>query len=166
MAAVTMGRLTKVKVDKIRQLFEQGYTKKEIAEKLDVSRGTVAKYVEEQPPKREGVGEAQVQQLLHELVNAFSALLVDLNVLPYIDLDYIAEAADSVALKLMERIATINPTYAKSLMQENPYIKHLANGILDLSKPDEELDEEARKQRHVWVSMMKKFYPEKLAEFV
>lgn len=161
-----MGRLAKAKIDRIQQLYREGYTKKGIAEKLDISRGTVAKYVEEQPPQREGIGEAQVQQLLHELVNAFSALLVDLNVLPYIDLDFIAEAADSVALKLMERIAAISPTYAKSLVQENPYIKHLANGILDLSKPDEELDEEARKQRHTWISMMKKLYPEQLAEFV
>lgn len=166
MVACAMGRLTKAKADQIQRLYEQGYTKKEIAEKLNVSRGTVSKYVGQLPLRGEGLGEPQVQQLLYELVNAFSALLVDLNVLPYIDLDHIAEAADSVALKFMERIATISPTYAKSLVQENPYIKHLANGILDLSKPDEELDEEARKQRHAWVSMMKKFYHEKLAELI
>ena len=161
-----MGRLTKVKVDKIQQLYREGYTKKEIAEKLDVSRGSVSKYVGEQPLRGEGLGEAQVQQLLHELVKSLFELHVHINVMPWLDDDYVADGADQMALKLMQRIAEVSPKYAKILMIENPYIKHLANGVLDLSKPDEELDEEARKQRHAWVSMMKKYYPEKLAELI
>lgn len=161
-----MGRLTKAKIDQIQQLYQEGYTRKEIAEKLDISRGTVSKYVGEQPLRGEGLSEAQVQQLLHELVKSLFELLVHINVMPWLDDVYIADGADQMALKFMQRIAEASPKYAKSLVQENPYIKHLANGILDLSKPDEELDEETRKQRHAWVSMMKKFYPEKLAELV
>ena len=39
-----MGRLAKSKIDEIKELYRQGYTKKEIAEKVGVTRTTVTKY--------------------------------------------------------------------------------------------------------------------------
>ena len=52
-----VGRLTKEKINEIRRLLKEGYTKKEVAEKTGVDRGTVRKYAEEEssrgkaPPK-------------------------------------------------------------------------------------------------------------------
>ena len=39
-----MGRLTKAKIDKITNLRGEGYTQKEVAEKVDVDIKTVRKY--------------------------------------------------------------------------------------------------------------------------
>ena len=39
-----MGRLTKAKIDKITNLRDEGYTQKEVAEKVDVDIKTVRKY--------------------------------------------------------------------------------------------------------------------------
>lgn len=39
-----MGRLTKAKIDKITKLRDEGYTQKEVAEKVDVDIKTVRKY--------------------------------------------------------------------------------------------------------------------------
>jgi transcriptional regulator with XRE-family HTH domain len=166
MVALTVGRLTKTKVDQIQQLYEQGYTKKEIAEKLDVSRSSIAKYVRESPEGGGREAEAHIRQLLHELAKTLFDLLAHISVMPWLDEDFVADEADQMALKLMQRIAEVSPEYAKSLIKENPYIEYLKLGVLDLSKPDEELDENERNQRRAWVTMMKKYYPEKLAQLI
>ena len=49
-----MGKLTKAKIDEIQRLDREGYTKKEIAEKVRVDRGTVAKYIDEKPNRGQG----------------------------------------------------------------------------------------------------------------
>jgi DNA-binding transcriptional regulator LsrR (DeoR family) len=161
-----MGRLTKAKVDQIQQLYEQGYTKKEIADKLDASRSTVAKYVKESPEGGGREAEAHIPQMLHEMVKTLFELFAHINVMPWLDDNCVAEGADQMALKLMQRIAEISPEYAKQLVKENPYIEYLKEGTLDLKKPDETLDEEEQRQRRAWVSMMKNYYPEKLAQLI
>jgi len=166
MTAFTMGKLTKAKVDQIQQLYEQGYTKKEIAEKLDVSRSSVTKYVGESPEGGGREAEAHIPKLIHELAKTLFELLAHINVMPWLDENCVADGADQMALKLMQKIAEINPEYAKQLINENPYMEVLGDRILDLSKPDEELDEEEQRQRKAWISMMKNYYPEKLAQLI
>jgi len=162
-----MGRLTKVKVDQIRQLYEQGYTKKEIADKLGVSRSSIAKYVKETSEGGGREAATHIPQLVHELAKTLFELLAHINVMPWLDDNCVADGADQMALKLLQKIAEINPEYAKSLIKENPYIEYLQDRILDLSTtPDEQLDEEEQRQRRAWVSMMKNYYPEKLAQLI
>jgi len=161
-----MGRLTKAKVDQIQELYEQGYTKKEIADKLNVSRCSVAKYVREAPEEGGMEAEAHIPKLLHELTKTLFELLAHINVMPWLDDNCVAEGADQMALRLMRKIAEISPEYAKQIIKDNAYIENLGDRILDLSKPDEELDEEEQRQRRAWVSMMKNHYPEKLAELI
>ena len=161
-----MGKLTKTKVDQIQQLYKQGYTKKEIGEKLDVSRSSVAKYVGDTPEGGGRVAEAHIPELIHELAKTLFELLAHINVMPWLDENCVADGADQMALKLMQKIAEISPEYAKQIIKDNAYIENLGDRILDLSKPDEELDEEEQRQRRAWVSMMKNRYPEKLAELI
>jgi len=161
-----MGRLTKAKVDQIQQLYEQGYTKKEIADKLDVSRSSVGKYVKGTQERGGMEVEAHIPKLIHELAKTLFELLAHINVMPWLDENCVSDGADQMALKLMKKIAEINPEYAKQLINENPYMEVLGDRILDLSKPDEELDEEEQRQRRAWVSMMKNYYPEKLAQLI
>jgi len=164
MVAIKMGRLTKTKIDEIQRLHQEGYTKVEIAEKVGVSRGSVAKYASEVPGR--GEGQVQTPQLLHEMVKTFYELLTVLNVMPYLKIEDVAAGVDQMALRFTERISQISPEIAKHVIGDNPYIEYLRGDILDLSKPDEELDEETRKQRHAWLNILKKFCPEKLAELI
>ena len=157
-----MGRLTKEKIDEIRRLGGEGYTKKEIAEKLGVSRSTVSKYVEERP---EGEPPSS-QPLLYEVIKTLFGLLMDINLLPILSKEDLARGADSEALMLTERIAEIAPDYAEKLIEENPYITYLGDYILDLSKSDDELSEDELRQRKAWIKVLKKHYPKKLAELV
>jgi len=52
-----VGKLTKEVIDEIKRLAKEGYTKKEISEKIGVNRKTVAKYIEEDEVLK--VGEAK-----------------------------------------------------------------------------------------------------------
>jgi len=144
----------------------EGYTKKEIADKLDVSRSSIAKYVRDTPEGGGVEAEAHIPKLIHEVVKTLFELLTHINVMPWLDENCVADGADRMALKLMQRIAEVSPEYAKTLIKENPYIEYLKEGILNLSKPNEELDMEEKQQRAAWINMMKNYYPEKLAQLI
>ena len=163
-------RLTKVKVDKILQLFDEGYTKKEIAEKLDVSRGTVSKYIQGQLPRGEGIGDAQnrvLSQIVLELARSIFRLVADLSIAPYVDQDFLTQVADSEALQLMQRIGELDRNFAKSLLSGNAYLEFLKrDGVLDLTVSRNQLDQEGLKQREKWLQLMKEICPEALGEFI
>ena len=161
-----MGRLPKAKIDRINRLYKEGYTKKEIAKKVGVTRGTVAKYVDDEDKMGKGVGKDSHSRLLQEIVTTLYDMLVLFNVMPYIQISELARFADEIACRLTETLAQISLEDAKRFMKNNPYIDYLSGGILDFSKPDKEMGKEELKQRKTWLAMMKKHHPEKLAELV
>jgi predicted transcriptional regulator len=161
-----VGRLSKKKIDEIQRLDREGYTKKEIGTMVGVSRGTVAKYIGKKPKIVDGVNKEDIAKLFHEVIVAIYDMLFMINVMPYLKITEVADLADALSLRLTERVAQVNQEYAKKLIKDNPYIEYLGSFILDLAKPDHELDETERKQRKDWVALMKKHYPEKLAELV
>ncbi|MCK4477685.1 hypothetical protein KAU88_04060 [Candidatus Bathyarchaeota archaeon] len=161
-----MGRLPKRKIDEIQRLDREGYSKKEIGKMVGVSRGTAAKYIGKKPSMGENLVKEAVPQLLHEAIRTICNLLYLLNGMQYVEISDMSDSADKLALRFAERVAQISPEYAKHFMKDNRYIEWLRGGILDLSKTDAQLNETERKRRKAWVALMKKHYPEKLAEIV
>ena len=159
-----MGRVPKAKIDEIKRLYQEGYTKKETAEKVGVSRGTVAKYTPKEGVAPVGVGPSPV---LEEVVKAFYDLLVDLNVSAYLEKDAIADLTDDQSLKLTRRIISVDKEFGKRLLNDNPYVKHLMLGdVLKLSVADNQLSKESYELRKKWIELFKQHCPEKLAELM
>jgi len=103
---------------------------------------------------------------MHEVIRTICNLLYLFNGMQYVEISYVSDSADELALSFAERVAQISPEYAKHFVKDNRYIEWLRDGILDLSEPDAQLSESERKRRKAWVALMKKHYPEKLAEIV
>jgi len=159
-----MGRVSKAKIDEIKRLYQEGYTKKEVAEKVGVSRGTVAKYTPKEGVAPGGVGPSPV---LEEVVKAFYDLLVDLNVSAYLEKDAIADLTDDQSLKLTKRIINVDKEFGKRLLNDNPYVKYLMLGdVLKLSVAENQLDKESLELRREWIELFKRHCPEKLAELM
>ena len=159
-----MGRIPKAKIDEIKRFYQEGYTKKEVAEKVGVSRGTVAKYTPKEGVAPRGVGPSPV---LEEVVKAFYDLLVDLNVSAYLEKDTIVDLTDDQALKLTRRIISVDEEFGNRLLNDNPYVDYLMLGdVLKLSVADNQLDKESHELRKKWVELFKRHCPEKLAELL
>ena len=92
-----MGKLTKAKIDEIQRLDREGYTKKEISEKVRVDRGTVAKYIDEKATRGEVPPKDPELEALKTLTEK-EKLLVAL------------EAAREARMKIPERLDKLETT--------------------------------------------------------
>jgi len=153
-----LGRIRKETVGQIKVLSSQGFTGTEIAEKIGVCRNTVSKYA----PGTPGKGCTPELEILFE---AFFGLLVDLNTSAFIEQENMAGLSDDRALQVIKKIFGVNQALAKRIV--TPYVDHLKLvNILNLAVPDVELPDGDVRLRRQWTVLLKKQYPEKLAELV
>ena len=153
-----LGRLRKETVEQIEALSSQGFTATEIAEKLGVSRNTVSKYAARTP----GKGYTAELEIIFE---AFFGLLRDLNTSALLDREDLAAIVDDRALEVTKKLLRVNKELAKKMLDLQ--VLHLKSAnILDLVVPQEELCVEDLSLRKEWMALLKKQYPEKLAELV
>lgn len=160
-----MGRLSKRKIDEIKRLHEQGFLKKEIAEKLKVSRTTVNKYISEEKASVADVSSS----VLAVLAENFLTLLLDLNNITNFDneegKEILRVATDYGALDFARSLFKQSLELGKRVLDSSTYIHYLKDStILDLRIPNEKLDNDERKLRKKWIQLLKEFYPEKLVE--
>ena len=155
-----MGRLRQSKLNEIKALLEKDYTVVEIHEKTGVSRGVISKYKREWEKERE----TPPSSALNALAKAFFDLLSVWAVEPYLDEDSVEELVDDLAYGLLSQLTGCNPDI-KTLIVDNPYLRHLKEDVLNLQIPDKRLDPALLKRRQKWLGLLKKF-PESLTEFV
>jgi len=161
-----LGRLTKAKIDQIKKLYGEGWTKKEISKKLQVSRSTVAKYAGKELEKELETPGVSPSPVLEVVVKNFFELLLNLNIATYLSKDDYPQIIDSTALKLLTEIAKTDKDFVKRLIN-NPYLDYLRETcVLDLTVPDAELNGESVRQRKAWISFFKKYLPEELARLM
>jgi len=163
-----LGRLRQNKLSQIRNLWDKNYTIVEISEKTGVSRGTIAKYVKQWQKKTSGPPPPSPSPIVLELARSIFRLLADLSIAPYVDQeDFLTQAADDEALRLIQRIGKLDGNVAKSLLTENAYLELLKReGVLDFAVSRDQLDPERLKQREKWLQLMKEISPESLAKFI
>jgi len=153
-----LGRVFQSKVDEIKALAAKDFTRKEIAEKLNISQGTVRKYLAE---KAVDGCEREVQVLFE----AFFELLMDLNISAAVGPEQLDSLANERGLKTARLLFKLNKPFAQKILSS--YLKHLRDmQILDLAINDHELSEEDLQLRNQWLGLLKTEYPEKLAEFL
>lgn len=162
-----MGRLSKRKIDEIKRLHEQGFLKKEIAEKLKVSRTTVNKYISEEKPSVADVSSSVLVVLAENFLN----LLLDLNNITNFDneerKEILRAATDYGALTFAASLFKQSLELGKRVLDDSIYLHYLKEcTILDLRIPNEKLDKDERELRKKWVQLLKEFYPEKLVELI
>lgn len=157
-----LGRLTKLKIDEIKKLYGEGWTKKEVAQKVGVSRSTVLKYVGREQERLE----TPHPPPLEVLCKAFFSLLTALAISPYLGENAVEEWSGDQALNLLRNLATSNKELVRRLIS-NDYVQYLREqGTLNLNIPANELDEVGRRQREKWLQLMKEICPEALGEFI
>jgi predicted transcriptional regulator len=153
-----LGRVFQSKVDEIKALAAKDFTRKEIAEKLNVSQGTVRKYL----------GEKAVDGCEREvsvLFEGFFDLLTDLEMSTLVGPEHLDSLACERGLEVARRLFKLNKPFAQKIL--SPYLKHLRDmQILNLAINDHELSEEDLQLRNQWLGLLKTEFPEKLAEFL
>ena len=156
-----MGKTSKAVRDEVRRLSGEGFSQKEISEKLKIDRATAAKYAVS-TPETPGKGCMAESEIIFE---AFFGLLRDLNTSAFLDREDLAAIVNDRALAVTKKLLRVNKELAKKMLDlQVPHLK--SAHILDLVVPPEELSVGDLSLREEWMTLLKGQYPEKLAELV
>ena len=153
-----MGRTFKGVIDQAKALDKEGYTQKEISEKLHVSPTTVRKYL---APAASSACNRETAILFESFFN----LLVDFETLSAVGFEETDAVVGERAFRTAQELFKVNKSFAQKIL--DPYLLHLRESrILDLTVSDDELDEESLQARNRWLALLKTEYAEKLVEFL
>lgn len=155
-----MGRLSKKKRDSIRVMIEKGFTTREIVSEVGSSASTIARIRKELknngPQEKESTVEYVLLKSLYQmhLGIEFKDILSEKELLNYFR---------ECAINLTEKILEADYEMAKKALFELEFFDYIM-GLLK-SKP-EKLNRDDLQYRQRWIKILKKWYPEKLAELM
>ncbi|MCW3989805.1 MAG: helix-turn-helix domain-containing protein [Candidatus Bathyarchaeota archaeon] len=154
-----MGRLSKKKRDRIRAMIQEGYTTKEIRLEVGCSGSTVTRVRKELnngPQEKESTVESVLLKSLYQmhLGIEFNDILSEQELLNYFR---------ECAISLTENILEADYEMAKKALFESDFFDYIMK--LLKSKP-EKVNRDDRQYRQRWIKILKKWYPEKLAELM
>jgi len=154
-----VGRLPKCKVDRLAEMLKQGYTLKEIAKEVHCSESTVSrikKYAETKPMTIESVASL----LSIESIKAQYRTLEMLDVQPGCDKESAELLVRELGKDLTQQLMQIDTDLARKILKETRFYEYQIEPIL-VSRKDEE-----RILRQEWIDLLRKYWPEKLAELI
>lgn len=157
-----MGRLQKKKIDKILQMLGQGFTGPEISKEVGCSISTVYRIKKDNLSAPKSV-ESDNYRINIELAKALYEVLLTLEFMPLLGEENIEYMTRSIAIKLTKRIVGIDSQLIRSVLENSDYYDFLRSLII--AKPME-LEQNDISFRKEWIGLLRKHWPQKLAELV
>jgi len=155
-----LGRLSKKKRDRIRVMIEKGFTTREIVSEVGSSASTIARIRKELKNTGPQEKESTVEYVLLKSLYKMHLGIELKDILSEKELfNYFRECA----LNLTEKILEADYGMAKKALFESEFFDYIM-GLLK-SKP-EKLNRDDLQYRQRWINILKKWYPEKLAELM
>lgn len=157
-----MGRLPKKKIDIVVQMLKQGYTASEISKKALCSESTVYRVKKEYlglPKTPESVN----SRITKELIKTIYSMLLILEFSFVLDEEDIEDITRDVAKTLTKKLAETDTKLAKNALLDSGYYENIKP--LLITKPTE-LSKRDTRFRGEWILILRKYWPETLAELV
>jgi transcriptional regulator with XRE-family HTH domain len=158
-----LGRLGKRKRDEIDEMLRNGYSQKEIAEKVGCSISSVQRRKKSIQPQ--STGEDPVKALLGSTIFAVFDLASTIAILYEFEelREYASNAINTRLCQFIVDLFEIDLNFAKTILDHSMY----SNQVLKLVDVDPStLDVNSKNHRKTIIEVLKKKYPEKLAALV
>ena len=155
-----MGRLPKAKVDKIIEMLKQGYTFGEIEKKVGCSVSTISRIKSRREAKPETVRNVS-SLIMIELVKTVYQILEIMYLSCGVDQELIQPFVSWLSQDLTEKIMRKDPELGKLVLEESGYYEGLI--VPMLTKKLLDIDENLRRG---WIDLLKKYWPQKLAQII
>ena len=156
-----MGRLSKKKRDRIRAMIQEGFTTREIVSEVGGSASTISRMRKE---FKNNVQQGKESSIEHALLKSLYQMYLGF------ELNYDKSKQEkfltyfrNCAIDLTENILEADDEMAKKVLFESEFFDYIM-GLLEF-RP-ENLNESDRLYRQKWIKILKKWYPEKLAELM
>ncbi len=158
-----MGRLQKKKIDKILQMLGQNFTGLEISKEVGCSISTVYRIKKMHACITPKSVESSNYRINVELAKALCDVLLTLEFLPFLSEENIGCMTRDIAKNLITRLAEIDPKLVRSVLEDSSYYDYLRPIII--AKPVE-LEQQDIFFRREWIELLRKYWPDILAEFI
>ncbi len=156
-----MGRLSKKKRDRIRAMIEKGFTTREIVSDVGSSASTVARIRKELKNNSRQKKESTVEYVLLKSLYKMHLGIECFKMIS--DKEYLFGYFRDCAIDLTDHILEADFQMGNNVLFESEFFDYIM-GLLK-SKP-EKLSRDDRQYRQRWIKILKKWYPEKLADLM